>query len=82
MDDPNYHAQLQERLLAGKLAPAVECMLWHYAKGKPCPSSRRRCCSSRWSRLCAATVRDPQQLGRIEREFTRIVERIDVLKPA
>jgi len=26
---------LRKRLIAGKLAPAVECMLWWYAKGKP-----------------------------------------------
>jgi hypothetical protein len=35
VDDPVYQATLQRRLRAGKLAPAVECMLWHYAKGKP-----------------------------------------------
>ena len=35
VDDPAYRAALAERLRAGKLAPAVECMLWHYAKGKP-----------------------------------------------
>jgi hypothetical protein len=35
VDDPVYQAKLQQRLRAGKLAPAVECMLWHYAKGKP-----------------------------------------------
>ena len=27
--------QNKKRLIAGKLAPAVECMLWVYAKGKP-----------------------------------------------
>jgi hypothetical protein len=26
---------LAQRLKAGKLAPAIECRLWHYAKGKP-----------------------------------------------
>ena len=33
--DPVYRARLKGRLIAGKLAPAVECMLWHYAYGKP-----------------------------------------------
>jgi hypothetical protein len=35
VDDPMYVTGLRKRLLAGKLPPAVECMLWHYAKGKP-----------------------------------------------
>lgn len=35
VDDPAYQKKLRTRLLAGKLAPAVECMLWHYAKHKP-----------------------------------------------
>jgi len=35
VDDPSYQAHLQKRLRAGKLSPAVECMIWHYAKGKP-----------------------------------------------
>lgn len=35
VDDPAYRAKLRERLLRGKLAPAVETMLWHYAHGKP-----------------------------------------------
>lgn len=35
VDDPTYRKRLQARLVAGKLPPAVECMLWHYAKGKP-----------------------------------------------
>lgn len=35
VDDPAYRKRLRRRLLAGKLAPAVETMLWHYAKGKP-----------------------------------------------
>ena len=35
VDDPGYRLKLQKRLLEGKLAPAVECMLWHYAHGKP-----------------------------------------------
>lgn len=35
VDDPAYRKKLKERLLSGKLAPAVELMLWYYAKGKP-----------------------------------------------
>ena len=35
VDDPEYRRRLGERLRAGELSPAVECMLWHYAKGKP-----------------------------------------------
>ena len=35
VDDPTYRRQLIARAQAGTLAPAVECMLWHYAKGKP-----------------------------------------------
>ena len=35
VDDPAYRAALRTRLIAGKLAPAVECMLWYFAKGKP-----------------------------------------------
>src|SRR6266849_8344214 len=35
VDDPAYQATLRRRLLQGKLAPAMETMLWHYAKGKP-----------------------------------------------
>ena len=35
VDDPTYRRQLIARAKAGKLAPALECMLWHYAKGKP-----------------------------------------------
>ena len=33
--DPKYRAKLRERLKEGKIAPAVESMLWHYAYGKP-----------------------------------------------
>jgi hypothetical protein len=32
---PTYQKSLEDRLLAGKLPPAVETMLWHYAFGKP-----------------------------------------------
>ncbi len=35
IDDPAYRARLKERLLAGELPPAVETMLWYFAKGKP-----------------------------------------------
>lgn len=35
VDDPEYRRHLGARLRAGTLSPAVECMLWHYAKGKP-----------------------------------------------
>ena len=35
MDKPEYREALEKRLLEGKCAPAVECMLWHYAYGAP-----------------------------------------------
>jgi hypothetical protein len=35
VDDPEYRQSLAKRLKAGRLSPAMECMLWHYAKGKP-----------------------------------------------
>ena len=35
VDDPEYREKLKERLLAGKLPPAIEAMLWHYAHGRP-----------------------------------------------
>lgn len=35
IDDPEYRRSLGKRLRAGKLSPAVECLLWFYAKGKP-----------------------------------------------
>jgi hypothetical protein len=35
VDDPAYRAKLRKRLLAGKLPPLLESMLWYYAKGKP-----------------------------------------------
>jgi len=35
IDDPVYRERLKARLLAGRLPPALECLLWHYAKGKP-----------------------------------------------
>lgn len=35
VDDPVYRANLASRARRGKLAPAIESMLWHYAKGKP-----------------------------------------------
>ncbi len=35
VDDRQYRTKLLARARAGTLPPAVECMLWHYAKGKP-----------------------------------------------
>ena len=35
VDDPEYRRRLGARLRAGTLSPALECMLWYYAKGKP-----------------------------------------------
>ncbi len=35
VDDPEYLRRLRQRLLDGELPPAIEVMLWHYAKGKP-----------------------------------------------
>lgn len=35
IEDPLYRKQLLKDLRARKLRPAVECMLWYYAKGKP-----------------------------------------------
>jgi len=35
IDDPVYQERLTRRALAGELPPAIEALLWHYAKGKP-----------------------------------------------
>ena len=35
VNDPEYRARLLERLRAGDAPPAVECMAWAYAFGKP-----------------------------------------------
>ena len=35
VNDPAYVAKLKVRAKSGKLAPAVETMLWQYAHGKP-----------------------------------------------
>jgi hypothetical protein len=35
VDDPKYRKKLLTKARKGTLPPAVECMLWHYAKGKP-----------------------------------------------
>lgn len=35
IEDPIYRRKLLEDLRARKLRPAVECLLWYYAKGKP-----------------------------------------------
>jgi hypothetical protein len=35
VDDPVYRQNLQLRLRKGTLPPAMETMLWYYAKGKP-----------------------------------------------
>jgi len=35
IEDPTYCANLLKRARAGALAPAVECLLWHYRYGRP-----------------------------------------------
>ena len=35
IEDPAYRRKLLQDLRQRKLRPAVECMLWYYAKGKP-----------------------------------------------
>jgi hypothetical protein len=35
LDSPEYRHRLQHRLNTGKIAPAMEVLLWHYAFGKP-----------------------------------------------
>ena len=35
VDDLEYRKRLKDRLLSGKMAPALETLLWHYAYGKP-----------------------------------------------
>jgi hypothetical protein len=35
VNDPKYRDNLTRRLQSGKLAPAVECLLWYYSFGKP-----------------------------------------------
>lgn len=35
VDDPIYREGLMRRARQGKLAPAIETLLWHYSKGRP-----------------------------------------------
>jgi hypothetical protein len=42
VDDPVYQARLRRRALAGTLAPALEQMIWYYAKGKPSERTEQR----------------------------------------
>jgi len=35
VDDPVYRRKLRTDMRARSIAPAMETMLWHYAKGKP-----------------------------------------------
>ena len=35
VDDPAYRRKLIQRARTGRLSPAIEALLWHYAKGKP-----------------------------------------------
>jgi hypothetical protein len=35
VDDVEYQTTVRRRAIEGTLSPAVECMLWYYAKGKP-----------------------------------------------
>ena len=35
LDNPAYIKSVEDRACAGTLAPAVECLLWHYRYGKP-----------------------------------------------
>jgi hypothetical protein len=35
VDDPVYQETLRDRAINGKLSPAIECLLWHYAKSAP-----------------------------------------------
>lgn len=35
VDDPVYLERLFVRLKSGRCAPAIEALIWHYAKGKP-----------------------------------------------
>jgi hypothetical protein len=40
VDDVQYQETVRKRAMKGKLPPAVECMLWHYAKGRPTETMR------------------------------------------
>ena len=63
--DLAYRRSLARRLHPGKLSPALECMLWYYAKGKPrdeVQTSETRTIFVRWQdsteeRLKAARLR-------------------------
>lgn len=35
VDQPEYRRNLLDRALKNELPPALEAMLWHYAKGRP-----------------------------------------------
>ena len=35
VDNPQSRAKLLARMIAGTIAPGVECFIWYYAKGRP-----------------------------------------------
>ena len=35
VNDPPYRRRLTSRFRSGRIAPAIEALLWHYAYGKP-----------------------------------------------
>jgi hypothetical protein len=50
VNNPDYRQSLERRARAGKLAPAVECMLWFYAYGKPVqPVQQASAVTFRWA---------------------------------
>jgi hypothetical protein len=51
VDDPEYRARLKARLLAGTLAPGLECLLWH-PRRRPRRASCRRRNSRRPDAIC------------------------------
>lgn len=58
VDDPRYRARLLRDLRQRRVAPAVETMLWYYAKGKP---------KERVEHTTLPMV-DPQTIGRLSDE--------------
>ena len=48
VDDPKYRDNLLRRARAGRLAPAMETTLWHYAKGRPKEADLPNVLEIRW----------------------------------
>lgn len=66
VDSEEYQASVYRRAMDGDLAPAMETMLWHYAKGKP--TEHVEIVHSQ-ARLDEIAARDPEK-------FTALAEQV------